>query len=317
MKNVAITGVSGYLGTLLAKRLTQEAEVERIVGISRRAPKVASSKLEFYPIDVRKPFGTIFVENNVDTAIHFAFSVVNVHDERVAHEINIKGSQNFLDASTQAKVQQVFFLSSGTAYGAWSDNPKILTEDTPLKPNPDYLYSCDKAKVDLMFQKFAAEHPEIKVTIGRAVSVTGPGGEACGLTAMFLPIMVKAIGCDPTWQFIHEDDLVELIMLLAKQRKAGIYNFTADGALRYTEIIKLLGKPAISLPSWLIYWGTRIAWKLHLQSKAQEGALKILKYGTPMTGEKLINETGYKYRYTGPEAFDIFLQVMGKKKPGC
>ena len=317
MKNVAITGVSGYLGTLLAKRLMQEAEVERIVGISRRAPEIASPKLKFYSHDVREQFGTIFVENSVDTAIHFAFSVVNVHDERMAHEINIKGSQNFLDASAQAKVQQVFFLSSGTAYGSWSASPKILTEETPLKPNLDYLYSSDKAKVDLMFQKFATEHPEIKVTIGRAVSVTGPGGEACGLTAMFLPIMVKAMGYDSTWQFIHEDDLVEIITLLAKQRKTGIYNFTADGALKYTEIIKLLGKPSISLPSWLLYWGVRISWSLHLQSKAQAGALNILKYATPMAGEKLIKETGYKYRYTGPEAFDIFLQVMGKKKPSC
>jgi len=315
MKNVAITGVSGYLGTLLAKRLAQEAEVERIIGMDIKEPSFTSPKFTFIKHDVRQPFADIFINNKIDTAIHFAFIVIPVRDEHRAHEINIKGSQNFLDASTQAKVQQIFYMGSYTAYGAWHDNPKIFTEETPLKPNLDYPYPSDKAKVDHMFQKFAAEHPAIKVTIGRTAAVTGPGGEACGLKVMFLPIMVKAMGYESTWQFIHEDDLVDIVTLLAKLRKAGIYNFTADGALKYTEIIKLIGKPSISLPSWLLYWGVRIGWSLRLQSKAQAGAVHILKYSILMSGEKLIKELGYKYRYTGPEAFDIFLQVMGKKKP--
>ena len=317
MKNVLITGVSGYLGTLLAKRIAQEAEVERIIGMDIKEPSFTSPKFTFIKHDVRQPFADIFINNKIDTAIHFAFIVIPVHDEGRAHEINIKGSQNFLDASAQAKVQQIFYMGSYTEYGAWADNPKVFTEDTPIKPNPDFPYPSDKAKVDLIFQKFATEHPEIKVTIGRTAAVTGPGGEACGLKVMFLPIMVKAMGYESTWQFIHEDDLVDIVTLLAKLRKAGIYNFTADGALKYTEIIKLMGKPSISLPSWLLYWGVRISWSLHLQSKAQAGAVHILKYSILMSGEKLIKEIGYKYRYTGPEAFDIFLQVMGKKKPSC
>lgn len=317
MKNVVITGVSGYLGTLLLKRIAQEAEVERIIGMDIKEPSFQSPKFTFIKHDVRQPFENIFAENKIDTAIHFAFIVVPIHDEHRAHEINIEGSKNFLKASAQAKVQQVFYMGSYTAYGAWADNPKVFSEDTPLRPNPDYPYPCDKAEVDHMFQKFASEHPEIKVTIGRTAAVTGPGGAACGLTVMFLPIMVKAMGADSTWQFIHEDDLVEIVTLLAKQRRAGIYNFTAEGALKYTDIIKLVGKPAIALPSWLLYWGIKISWRLHLQSKAQAGALNMLKYSTLMNGEKLIKETGYKYRHTGPEAFDIFLQVMGKKKPSC
>lgn len=317
MKNVVITGVSGYLGTLLAKRIAQEPEVEHLIGMDIKEPTFQSPKFTFIKHDVRQPFADIFIKNKIDTAIHFAFIVAPIHDEARAHEINIKGSQNFMDAAAQAKVEQVFYMGSYSAYGAWADNPKIFTEDTPLKPNPDFPYPSDKAEVDQMFQKFASEHSEIKVTIGRTAAVTGPGGDKCGLTVLFLPIMVKAIGADSTWQFIHEDDLVDIITLLAKQRKAGIYNFTADGALKYTDIIKLLGKPSIALPSWLLYWGIKITWKLHLQARAQAGALNMLRYSTVMNGEKLIKETGYKYRHTGPEAFDIFLQVMGKKKPAC
>jgi UDP-glucose 4-epimerase len=315
MKNVVITGVSGYLGTLLANRIIQEEEVERVIGMDIKEPSIQSPKFTFIKHDVRQPFADIFINNKIDTAIHFAFIVAPIHDEARAHEINTKGSQNFLEASAQAKVEQVFYMGSYSAYGAWADNPDAFTEDIPLKPNPDFPYPSDKAEVDHMFQKFASEHPDIKVTIGRTAAVTGPGGDKCGLTVLFLPVMVKPIGSVSTWQFIHEDDLVDIITLLAKQRKAGIFNFTAEGALKYTDIIKMLGKPSIALPSWLLYWGIRITWRLRLQSRAQAGALYMIRYSTIMSGEKLIKETGYKYRYTGPEAFDIFLEVMGKKKP--
>lgn len=316
MKNVIITGVSGYLGTLLAKRILQEPEVERLIGMDIKEPALQSPKFTFIKHDVRQPFSDIFIDNKIDTAIHFAFIVAPIHAEKMAHEINTKGSQNFMDAAAKARVEQVFYMGSYSAYGAWRDRDKtIFTEDMPLKPNPDFPYPCDKAEVDHMFQKFASEHPDIKVTIGRTAAVTGPGGAKCGLTVLFLPIMIKPMGLDPTWQFIHEDDLVNIITLLAKQRKAGIFNFAADGALKYSEIIKLLGKPSLSLPSWLLYWGIKISWRLKLQAKAQCGGLRMIQFSTIISNEKLIKETGYKYLHTGPEAFDIFLQVMGKKKP--
>ena len=315
MKNVVITGVSGYLGTLLAKRIAQEPEVEHLIGMDIKEPSFKSPKFTFIKHDVRQPFADIFIKHKIDTAIHLAFIVAPIHDEGKAHQINTEGSKNFLDAASQAKVEQIYYMGSNTEYGARKNNPKIFTEDTPINPNPDFPYPCDKAEVDLIFQDFAKKNPNICVTIGRTVPVTGPCGDACGLTVLFLPMMVKSIGKNPLWQFIHEEDLVELIVLLLKKKKGGIYNFTGDGGLTYSQMIKELGKPSIPLPSWLLYWGIKITWKLRLQSRAQAGALYMLQYPIILSSEKVKKETGYKLRYTGQEAFDIFLQATGKKKP--
>ena len=312
MKNVAVTGCAGYLGNLLLQRIAREDEVELIVGIDVKEPEFKSPKLKFYKQDVRQPFDNIFAENQVDTAIHFAFIVAPIRDEGKAHQVNIEGSKNFLDASVKANVEQVFYMGSYSAYGAFADNPEIFTEDMPLNPNLDFPYPCDKAEVDHMFQKFAADNPDICVTIGRTAAVTGPGGEKCGLTVLFIPVMVKPIGCDPVWQFIHEDDLLDIIVTLLKQRKAGIYNLNAEGGLKYSEMAKLLHKPCISLPFWFLYWNIKITWRLRLQAKSQAGGLHLIRYSTLMTSEKLIKDTGYKFRYTGPEAFSIFLKAMGK-----
>jgi UDP-glucose 4-epimerase len=310
MKNVLITGVSGYLGGLLLKRIALEPEVERIIGIDIKETSFKSPKFTFIPHDVRQPFADLFIGNKIDTAIHLAFIVAPIHDEGKSHQINIGGSRNFLDAAANAKVKQVYYMGSNLEYGARKNNPETFTEDMPINPNLDYPYSCDKAKVDLMFQEFAKKNPDICVTIGRTAPVTGPGGDACGLTLLFLPVMIRSLGNNPFWQFIHEDDLVELIVRLLKKRKIGIYNFTGDGGLTYRQMIKESGKPSISLPSWLLYRGIKITWKLRLQSLSQAGGLAMLQYPIILSNEKVKKETGYKLRYSGQEAFRIFLGTM-------
>jgi UDP-glucose 4-epimerase len=311
LKNVAITGVSGYLGTLLAKRISQETEVERVIGLDVKEPAFNSPKFTFIKHDVRQPFTHIFAGNKVDTALHLAFIVVPARDEQRARQINLEGSKNFLEAA--AGTEQIYYMGSHTEYGARDNNTGAFTEDAPLNPNPDYPYPCDKAKVDLMFQDFAKAHPETCVTIGRTVAVTGQCGEACGLTTLFLPVMVKAAGKNPLWQFIHEEDLVELIVLLLKNRKAGIYNLAGAGGVTYSDMIKQLKKPSISLPSWLLHASVNISWKLRLQSKGQSGALALLEHPIKVSSEKVLKATGYRMRYTGEAAWEEFIKAMGNQ----
>jgi UDP-glucose 4-epimerase len=312
MKNVLITGVSGYIGTLLLKRIAQETVVERIIGLDIKEPSFKSPKFTFIRHDVRQPFTDILTKNKIDTAIHLAFIVAPVHDESRARQINIEGSKNFLNASARAGVKQIYYMGSNTEYGAHKNNPQLFTEDMPLNPNPDFPYSAEKAQVDLMFQKFAKIHPGTAVTIGRTAAVTGPCGNACGLTVLFLPVMVKAFGKNPLWQFIHEDDLAEMVVLLLNQRKCGIYNLAGDGGVTYRQMIKKLGKPSVSLPAWLLYWGIKTTWKLRLQSKSQAGGLLMLEYPITLDTTKVKKETGYKLRYTAEEAFDLFLKANGR-----
>lgn len=311
MKNVAITGIGGYLGGRLLNRLEQEGEVERIVGIDVKEPGASPSKLKFYQHDVRQPFADIFEENQIDTALHLAFQVTPIHDESGSHSINIQGSQNFLDACKQASVSHLFYMSSHTTYGAHADNPESIPENAPLRPTPDFLYPMDKAKVDKMFQDFMVKNPDTCVTIVRTVTVTGPHIVAGGLTVLFTPVMIRARGYDPEWQFIHEDDLVELVTILLKKKQGGLFNVAGEGGLRYTEMIKAVGKRSIALPAGLLAWFTRLSWNLHLQSRSP-GGMEILKYPIVVNTEKVRNATGYKFRYSGPEAFASFLDTLKK-----
>jgi UDP-glucose 4-epimerase len=306
MKSVAITGIGGYLGGLLLNRLERERGVERIVGIDVKVPHSHSPKLKFYSRDVRQSFTDVFIDNNVDTALHLAFAVTPVHDEAGSHNINIEGSSNFLKACEQAGVKQLFYISSYTAYGAHKDNPESIAEDAHLRPNPGFLYPNDKAKVDIMFQEYMAGHPDDCITIMRIAAVAGPNVVPGGLTQLFMPVMMRPMGYDPLWQFLHEEDLVELVTVLLGQKHKGMFNVAADGGMRYTEIIKALHRPSIALPSGLLAWLTRISWKLHLQSRSP-GGVELLMHPVVMSTEKLKKATGYQFRYTGREAFMSFV----------
>ena len=196
MKRVAITGVSGYIGTRILKVLDQDKDVETVIGIDVRPPDYSTSKLKFYSRDVRKPMIDIFMRNKVDSAFHLAF-VVPPETVVDAHDINIGGSQSFLHACDAASVEALFYQSSHTVYGAYPDNPLLITEDQPLRPVPEFPYAADKAEVDLMFQEYVKTHPKQSVTIVRVVAVTGPRAGRSGLNVLFMPVTMYVRGYDP------------------------------------------------------------------------------------------------------------------------
>ena len=132
MKNIATTGISGYIGTRLFCHLDGIDSVERIIGIDIKQPRFESAKLGFYFHDILKPFGDLLVQNEVDTAVYLAFILRPTRNRALARQINVGGMINFVQACQQANVKQILYLSSHTVYGAHPDNPVPAREDSPL-----------------------------------------------------------------------------------------------------------------------------------------------------------------------------------------
>ena len=315
MKNVVVTGASGYLGRQLIKRLEHDDSVERIIGISRREPQGSSSKLKFYSHDIRQPFDKIFTENNVDSAIHLAFTVGAARDVKAARATDVGGSKNFLDACKKASVKKVSFLSSYTAYGAYPENTRPIPEEAPLRPNAGFQYPHHKAEVDKMFQEFMKQNPDACVSILRASAVAGPESDG-GPLASFLrnPVAVSIKGYDPMWQFVHEEDLVEITVFLLKKGHKGVFNVAGDGVVPYSEMMSKIGKKCIALPNKVSAFITNLTWYLHLQNESPGGkSSDILMYPMVLSTEKLKKETGFQFRHTGDEAFQSFVDAAKKR----
>jgi len=315
VKRVAVTGISGYLGTQILKLLDKDKDVETVVGIDIRPPNYSTGKLKFISRDVREPMIDVFAKNNVDSAFHLAF-VLPPNMGVDAHDINIRGSQSFLSACEATSVEALFYQSSHTVYGAHRDNPPLITEEQPLRPVANFPYGQHKAEVELMFQEYAKTHPKQSVTIVRVVSVVGPEAGPSGLNVLFMPVTIYVSSYNPGWQFIFEDDLARLDVTLVKERRSGIFNAGGEGAVPYRDMLKATGKPSLGLPSWLWTALITFSWTLHLQRKSPAGGLDYMKHPIIVSTEKLAKTTGFKFTMNSHDAIKSYMdaKMVGSKK---
>ena len=311
---VLITGISGYIGSRLLAALSEQGWVERVVGIDVNLPPDIPPKLKFYRRSVLEKLNDIFLENQVDSAVHLAFVVKPTHKRDLAQRVDLGGTASFLLGCERAKVRRIICLSSHTVYGAWPEYTSKLTEEVPPRPLPGFQYSWDKAEVERMFRDFARFHPEVRLTILRSCPVLGPNAQGSVATPMFRSPMIKVSGFDPLLQFVHEDDLVRLIVQLLPQPVAGIFNVAGEGELRYSEVARLLGAKVLRLPTWLLRWLMGFSWALHLQEQSPPEGLRFIQYPPLVSTQKLKSELGFQFRYSSREALLSFLQASNLER---
>jgi UDP-glucose 4-epimerase len=311
MKHV-ITGGSGYIGSRLVKALVEKGDEVVIADI--RPPRRSLDGVRFVQIDVRdRAMNALLEAERPDTLVHLAFVLNPIHDEHEMYDIDVNGTANVLDAADRIGVEHLLVASSATAYGAWPDNPVPMGEDQPVRGVPDYEYARDKTEIDRMTQLWAATHPETTVTIVRPAIVFGPTVDNYIIRAwQNLPFVVLPDGVDSEWQLVHKDDLTDGLLRLLADRRAGAFNVTGDGTIRFSEMAALAGKPTRNMSSRIYKRLTQAAWKLRLpRAEAPGGMVAFMRYPWIMSNEKLKAQTGWSPRYTTRETFEIALRAKG------
>ena len=247
MKHILITGSSGYFGQKLVRFFEDKPEVERITGIDIKPFPAFSKKFRFMKFDVRDSLESVFSGRGIDCLIHAAYILPPIHDTALMEDINVGGTRNVLSSAARHKVTQILDCSSTTAYGFHPDNPALLTEESPLRGNDDFTYAKNKREIEGWIKDFEKANPDISLTVIRPCFVVGPG-----FTNPLARHLCKKICILPTnpapFQFIHEDDLVEIMYLLLKEKKTGVYNLAADGTMTFDEMLHLLGNRPLKIP---------------------------------------------------------------------
>ncbi len=118
------------------------------------------------------------------------------------------------------------------------------------------------------------------------------------------------------FQFVHEDDLIEIIYRLISERRGGVYNVGGDSAVAPEEMVRMMGNIPIRIPYGLLYVLNRVAWLLRLTflTEFPSPALQMIRYPWIVSSEKLKSEIGYSYKFTSREAFQDFVSHLETKK---
>jgi UDP-glucose 4-epimerase len=319
---IVITGSSGYLAQQLIARLGADPGVEFILGLDIRPPAPVEKRpavncpASFLQFDLTTHWiglRDLFRAHAINTALHLAWQFNPIHDLGRHRQVDLEGAQHFFCAAAVAALRRVIYTSSTTAYvnPVNPSEPPYLSEDSPVSGTPRYLYSKHKAEVDLMAQEFAAQHPEMQVLILRPCIVLGPHtrnivSEMVRWPWQSFPWMFQVRGADPPMQFVFEEDVAEVLFRAVKSETRGIFNVAGDGVVRYTELIRAVGKKSLPLPAALLYRLAAAMWALRL-APFPAGMLDMIRYPWVADNARLKNAFGYAPRLTSRQALDSFI----------
>lgn len=239
MKRILVTGVAGFVGSFLSKKLLKSGY--QVVGLDNLNdyydPKLKDERLKallseerftFFKNDISdKNFVMkLFKDNNFDIVINLAAQAgvrYSIENPDVYIESNIVGFFNILEACRHYPVEHLLYASSSSVYGS---NKKVPFEETDVVDNPVSLYAASKKSNELMANTYSHLYG-IPASGLRFFTVYGPMGRPdmayFKFTDMFFnnePIKIYNNGDfenDLYRDFTYVDDIVEGIeKLMAK-----------------------------------------------------------------------------------------------------
>jgi UDP-glucose 4-epimerase len=317
MKNILVTGASGYLGSLLIEKLSMEKEalgINNLVATDVRPLHKALSNVAFEKLDVReKNAGEIFKKYNIDCVVHLASIVTpgKKSNREFEYSVDVDGTKNILSACLEAKVKRIIISSSGAAYGYYPENKIPLVEENPIRGNYEFAYSHHKKLVEEELKKYRENHPELEQTIFRITTILGTNVNN-QITDLFKkPVQIGIPKNEIGFSFIWDVDAVDCFKYSIFSKKTGIYNLSGDGYVNITERAKALKKVVVYIPAVVLEKTLLVLKKFGLSQYGPEQVL-FLKYRPILNNKKLKSEFGFIPKKNSHEVFDLFVQTLRK-----
>lgn len=320
---VLVTGLSTFWGGRLAQALEQRPDVEVVVGLDTREPRVPLERTEFVRSDSSYSIlARIVTATQIDTVLHTHLVVDSTRTSgRTLHEINVIGTMNLLAAAGSAgsPVRKVVLKSSSLVYGSNFQDPYFFREEMRRTRAARTNVERSLLEVEAFLRDFADDNPHVTVTLLRFANVLGDDIETPLSAALRRPVAPEVLGFDPRIQFVHEDDVVGALMYATMHDVPGVYNVAADGVLPWSEVCALVGCRRAPLPPLLTAWAAeplRLARIVELPPEV----LMLLRYGRAVDNDRY-KEAGFEYQYTTLGTVESFARglrlarTIGEKHP--
>ena len=304
---VLVTGAAGFVGARVTTALAETAGV-RVVTTDLAPPRNTQwpDTVRFESLDIRDPaLAELMVAEQVSSVVHLA-SVVTPSPGMTREEqeaIDVGGTANVLAACRHAGVGHLAVTSSGAAYGYHADNPLPLREGDALRGNRTFAYADHKRRIEEMLAEWRRDYPQLKQLVLRPGTILGPGVNN-QITALFeRRLLLAVVGSDSPFVFISDEDVVRIIVRGVLARRSGIYNLAGEGWLGMPELARLLGKPLLPVPAWLIAGMIRLLRTLRL-TQLEPAQVDFLRYRPVLDNTALREE----FDYTPVPSREVFIQ---------
>ena len=289
---VVITGLSGVVGRRVAEVLVQRGHT--VLGIDRRPWPDAPAGVEMFRVDVRKrPAEDVFRTHQPDALIHMATVSHFSARREERYRINLVGTRSVFEYCERYGVKQAVFIGRHTIYGAAPDAPLYRTEAEPPLAVATFPDLADLVAADLFAGQALWRIPTLRTAVLRIVYTLGPSHR--GTLASFLggTRVPMVLGFDPLYQFMHESDAADAIVLALEKNLHGVFNVAGPAPVPLSLLCKAIGKPAVPLPEVLL---PRALGHFGLP-KLPRGAVNHLKHPVVVDDAVFRRATGFVPRY--------------------
>jgi len=308
---VAITGASGYIGSLLLDELQQVNPLGGIIGLDINPLRKPIHNIVSYRMDLSQVIKNISHPGNITSLVHLAFNMQEgrtSEESRIIHDNNIRSLQNILRFCSEHSIKNFIYLSSHTVYGALANNPVPIGEDAERRANPNFQYAQSKILAEKLLEQFAKQNEDTNVTILRCSMVIGPSGDSFTTESFDKTILFRLLEYDPPLQFIHETDLAKVLGAVALNPKPGIYNVAGNHTINYKLFLRLMEKRALLIPTRIAYPLIQLMWKLGIQKGSSKSGLDLIRYPIILDTSKLRASFDIKMKYSSMDAVTAYVR---------
>lgn len=257
---VFITGGTGFVGSALTKKLTDQGHNVTLLTRKIRGDRPVLNGVSMLEGDPVKEGAWQEKVSEHDVLINLAGASIfrrwTKEEKKLIRESRIRTTENLVNALKERKGKKTTFLSTSAVgyYGFHGDEE--LDESTP--PGNDFLASVAKEWEETALK---AEKLGARVLLCRFGIVLGKSGGALG---EMLPIFRKGLGArlgsgEQWFSWIHQRDLIRIIIfLMDREDLSGPFNCTAPKPVTNrdltTILAEVLGKPTFlpAVPGFVI-----------------------------------------------------------------
>lgn len=307
-----VTGGSGFLGNLIARRLLERGENVTVLDIWEDTTR--PQEIQFINADICDREAVARAMQGIDIVHHNVALVPLTKSGEKFWKVNVEGSRIAAEEAVKAGVKSFIHMSSSAIFGVVDKCP--ITAETP--PKPAEIYGRGKLAGEMAVREIA-EKSGMKLVVIRPRTILGHG--RLGI----FQILFKWINEGRTiwiigqgnggYQFIHANDLMDAYMIALDRDKPGIYNVGTNrfGSLREAleNLIRHTGSKSKvkSLPVGLTINTLKILDFMRLSPLAP---WHYLTYHKPLYFDtKPLEELGWKAQYSNDEmlaeSYDWFL----------
>lgn len=336
-RTIFIVG-SGYVGEMLCDQFAKRDDVRKIIVLDKEPQSDFSKtipKLTYIQHNMAdEGWEEEVAKYEPDTVIHTAWQIRAMYGKKDEQwRWNVEGSDKvFHFAFTQPSVAKLVYFSTASSYSAQQDNTfaHLFTEEEGFRDD-DYIYAKEKKVTEeRLREKFLGVKKEGRsipqVFIVRPAAITGPRGRYMrirfglqsalsgnlkgGFVNKLVTTLTSFVPATKGWvrQFIHEDDVADIVGTLAFEELDGeyeVFNITPPGVPVFAgDMADAVGKKVLKIQPWMARAAFFFFWHATRgKIPTCPGSWRFYSYPVLMDGTRLTKRYGYAYTYASKDAF--------------